>query len=155
MAQGVAFAARRLGVPCRVVVPEHAPETKLAAITRLGGDIVKVPFDAWWDVILSGQCDDMDGVLVHPVTDPAVMAGNCTIGLETLEALPDVDTVLVPYGGGGLSAGIASAVRALRPAARVVACEVETGAPLAPSLAAGEMRSADYRPSFVDGIGGK
>jgi threonine dehydratase len=155
MAQGVAWNARRLGVPCTVVVPEHAPETKLAAIERLGATIVPIPFDAWWKVIVDHHHPGIDGTFIHPVSDPAVIAGNGTIGLEILEDLPDVDTVLVPYGGGGLSCGIAAAIRALRPGVRIVACEVETATPLTASLAAGGPRQVDYVPSFVDGIGAK
>ncbi len=155
MAQGLAWNARRLGIPCQVIVPDHAPKTKLAAIRRLGGEIIKVPFDRWWDVIVSGEYEDLDGRFIHPVSDPAVMAGNGTIGLEILADLPDVDAVVIPYGGGGLSSGIASAMRALRPAARLYAVEVETAAPLSASLRAGKPVEVDYRPSFVDGIGGK
>lgn len=155
MAQGVAWNARRLGIPCAVVVPDHAPHTKLAAIERLGARIVKVPFERWWRVLVEHEYPELEGLFVHPVSDPAVIAGNGTIGLEILEDLPDVDTVLVPYGGGGLSCGIASALHALRPATRVFACEVETAAPFAASLAAGRPVSVDYAPSFVDGIGGK
>lgn len=155
MAQGVAWNARRLGVPCTVVVPEHAPQTKLAAIERLGGTIVRVPFDAWWKVIVEHHHRGIEGMFIHPVSDPAVIAGNGTIGLEILEDLPDVETVLVPYGGGGLSCGIASAIRALKAGVKVVACEVETATPLTASLAAGRPRQVDYTPSFVDGIGAK
>jgi threonine dehydratase len=155
MAQGVAWNARRLGIPCTVIVPDHAPETKLSAIERLGGSIVKVPFDRWWQVILDHGYPGIEGLFIHPVSDPAVIAGNGTIGLEILEDLPDVDAVLVPYGGGGLSCGIASAIRPLRPATRIYACEVETAAPFAASLAAGKPASVAYTPSFVDGIGGK
>ena len=155
MAQGVAWNARRMGIPCRVVVPDHAPETKLAAIRRLGGDIIKVPFDGWWTIILSGRYDTLPGLFIHPVRDRAVMAGNGTIGLEILEDLPDVDALVIPYGGGGLSGGIASALRALKPDARIYAVEVETAAPLAAALAADRPVEVDYRASFVDGIGGK
>jgi threonine dehydratase len=155
MAQGVAWNARRLGIPCTVVVPDHAPETKLAAVRRLGGKIIKVPFDEWWEIILTGKYEKCQGLFVHPVSDPAVIAGNGTIGLEIVEDLPDVDALVIPYGGGGLSCGIASALRSLRPQTRVYACEVETACPLATSLAAGEPRSVTYQPSFVDGIGGK
>jgi threonine dehydratase len=153
MAQGVAWNARRLGIPCTVVVPDHAPETKLAAITRLGGKIIKVPFEEWWQVIVTHQYAGLDGLFVHPVSDPAVMAGNGTIGLEILEDLPDVDTILVPYGGGGLSCGIASGIRALKPDTNIYACEVETSAAFSAALAAGEMTKIDYQASFVDGIG--
>lgn len=155
MAQGVAYGARHLQVPCSVVVPDHAPRTKLEAIERLGGQVVKVPFDEWWDVIVTHDFPGLPGLFIHPVSDPAVIAGNGTIGLEILDELPMVDAVVVPYGGGGLSCGIASALKALRPDVRVYASEVDTAAPLAASLAAGEPRQVDYVPSFVDGIGGK
>lgn len=155
MAQGVAWNARRLGVPCTVVVPEHAPQTKLAAIERFGATIVRIPFDAWWKVIVEHHHPGIEGMFIHPVSDRAVIAGNGTIGLEILEDLPDVTTVLVPYGGGGLSCGIASAIRPLRPGVKIFGCEVETATPLTTSLAAGGPRQVDYTPSFVDGIGAK
>jgi threonine dehydratase len=153
MAQGVAWHARRLGVPCEVVVPDHAPEAKRAAVERLGGRIIGLPFVDWWHVLVTGWMAGRTGLFVHPVCDHAVMAGNGTIGLEILEDLPDVDTIVVPFGGGGLICGIASAVRHLRPEARVLAAEVDTSAALAAALAAGEPVDIDYRPSFVDGIG--
>ena len=153
MAQGVAWHARRLGIACSVVVPDHAPATKLDAIKRLGGEIIKVPFERWWQVIVSGKFDGLAGCFIHPVSDPAVMAGNGVIGLEILEDLPDLDAVVIPYGGGGLSSGIASAIRALQPKARLYAVEVETAAPLAASLRAGKPVEVEYTPSFVDGIG--
>ncbi|MEP7290306.1 MAG: threonine/serine dehydratase [Chloroflexota bacterium] len=153
MAQGVAWHARRLGILCTVVVPDHAPETKLAAITRLGATFIKVPFDEWWQVIVTHQYPGMDGLFVHPVSDPAVMAGNGTIGLEILEDLPDVDTILIPYGGGGLSCGIASAVKALKPDTKIYAAEAETSAAFAAALNAGEIIKIDYKASFIDGIG--
>ena len=98
MAQGVAWAARTLGVPATIVVPEHAPEAKLTAIERLGGRVLKIPYDAWWDVIVTSHLDGLDGLFVHPVQDPAVMAGNGTIGLEILEDLPDPDAVVIQIG---------------------------------------------------------
>ena len=155
MAQGVAWNARRLGVPATAIVPDRAPETKLRAIERLGARTVKVPFDRWWSVITDHHYPGIEGVFIHPVADAAVIAGNGTIGLEILEDLPDVDAVVVPFGGGGLSCGIASAIRARAPRVKVYACEVETAAPFAASLAAGSPQSITYMPSFVDGIGGK
>jgi threonine dehydratase len=155
MAQGVAWNARRLGVSCTVVAPDHAPEAKVSAVERLGGRVLKVPFDEWWQAFVDRGRPGLEGAFVHAFDDDRVMAGNGTIGLELLEDLPDVETVLVPWGGGGLSCGIASAVKALHPSCRVLAVEVETGAPLTASLAAGEPRTVDYRPSFVDGIGSK
>jgi threonine dehydratase len=153
MAQGVAWNARRLGIPSTAVVPDHAPETKLAAIKRLGGEIIKVPFDEWWNVMVTHQYAGLDGLFVHPVSDPAVMAGNGTIGLEILEDLPDVDTIVIPYGGGGLSCGVATAVKALKPDTKIYAGEVETSAAFSGALAAGEKVSINYQASFVDGIG--
>jgi threonine dehydratase len=155
MAQGVAWAARELGLPATIAVPEHAPEAKLAAIERLGGQIIKLPYDDWWNVIITSHLDGVEGLFVHPVQDPAMMAGNGTIGLEILEDLPDPDAVVIPYGGGGLTAGIASAIRALRPQTRIVTAEPETGAALAAALAAGHPVSVDYTASFVDGAGSR
>jgi threonine dehydratase len=155
MAQGVAWAARELGLPATIAVPEHAPEAKLAAIERLGGQVIKLPYDDWWNVIITSHLDGVEGLFVHPVQDPAMMAGNGTIGLEILEDLPDPDAVVIPYGGGGLTAGIASAIRALRPQTRIVTAEPETGAALAAALAAGHPVSVDYTASFVDGAGSR
>jgi threonine dehydratase len=154
MAQGVAWNARRLGVPCTVVVPDHAPQTKVAAIERLGGKTIKVTYERWWQVMEERSYPGVDGLFVHPVSDAAVIAGNGTIGLEIIEDLPDVDTVLVPFGGGGLSAGIATAVKALEPNVKVLACEVETAPSLSAALAVGRPQKIERKPSFIDGIGG-
>jgi threonine dehydratase len=155
MAQGVAWAAREAGVPATIVVPDHAPETKLAAVERLGGRVVKVPFDRWWQAIEESSFEGEGGLFVHPVQNEAVMAGNGTIGLELLEDLDDFDTVLIPWGGGGLTTGIASAVKAKRPDVRIVPVEPETAAPLAATLAAGSPQAVEYVASFVDGSGSR
>ena len=155
MAQGVAWEARRRGLTCTVVVPDNAPATKLAAITRLSARIVKVPWERWWQVLVERSFPGMEGLFIHPTADAAVVAGNGTAGLEILEDLPDVDAILVPWGGGGLSCGIGSALRESNCAAKVFGCEVETAAPLAASLEAGRPISIDYRASFVDGIGAR
>jgi threonine dehydratase len=152
-AQGVAWHARRLGLPCTIVVPEVAVETKLAAIRRLGGRVVKTSYDTWWQTFRTHEFPGLEGLFIHPFADEAVIAGNATIGLEILEDLPDVDAVVVPYGGGGLSCGVAAALGALRPGAKVYASEVETAAPLAASLEAGQPQTIDRLPTFVDGIG--
>jgi len=154
MAQGVAWNARRLGIPCTVVVPEGAPATKLAAVERMGGRIVAVPHDEWFDTFRTRKREGMEGLFVHAFSDEAVMAGNGTIGLEILEDLPDVDTVVVPYGGGGLASGIASAIRVLRPATKIYAAEASTAAPLDASLKKGEAIDIAHTRTFVDGIGG-
>ena len=155
MAQGVAYAARLRGVPATIVVPEHAPQTKISAIERLGGTVIRVPYDEWWQVLVDGRYEGAGGLFVHPVDNPFVMAGNGTIGLELLEQCDDFDAVLVPYGGGGLLTGIASAVKAARPEVRFYAVEPETGAPVTATLAAGEPTAVDYVPSFVDGSGSR
>ncbi|MEZ4416491.1 MAG: pyridoxal-phosphate dependent enzyme [Gemmatimonadota bacterium] len=155
MAQGVAWNARRLGVPCSVVVPEGAPRTKLDAIARLGARSVPKPFAEWWNVLVEHGHPEMEGFFVHPVSDPAVLAGNATIGLEIVEDLPDVDAVVVAYGGGALSCGIACAVEALKPGTPVYAAEVDTAAPFAASLEAGSPQSIEWVRSFVDGIGSR
>jgi len=137
-------------------VPDTAPEAKLSAITRLGAAIHKVPFAEWWNVLVTRRHPRFEGQLfVHPVSDRAVIAGNGTIGLEIAEDLPDADAIIIPYGGGGLSTGIASALRPLCPAIRIYAAEPETAAPLAAALAAGSPQESAYTPSFVDGIGSK
>ena len=155
MAQGVAWWARSLGVPCRVIVPDRAPLAKTAAVERMGGEIIRRPFAEWWDVLMSHDTGGVPGTFIHPVVNSDVIAGNGTIGLEIAEDLPDVEAVVIPYGGGGLSCGIAAALRALRPSCRIYAVEVETAAPLTASLAAGEPRSVEHRSSFVDGISGR
>jgi threonine dehydratase len=155
MAQGVAYCARRMGIPATVVTPETAPETKLRAVERLGGRIIKVPFEAWWRTFEERSFPGVDAVFIHAFDDPDVMAGNGVIGLELMEDLPDLDAVVVPWGGGGLACGIAAVVKALKPSIRVYAAECETGAPLSASLAAGKPVVVDYRPSFVDGIASK
>ncbi|MEP7383559.1 MAG: pyridoxal-phosphate dependent enzyme [Gemmatimonadota bacterium] len=155
MAQGVAWCAREMGVPCTVVVPEHAPKSKTDAVERLGGRIVRRPFDAWWQILVDRGAPGQAGRFIHPVSDADVMAGNATVALEILEDVPDVAAIVVPYGGGGLSCGIASAVRHLAPHVKVFAAEVATAAPLAPALAAGGPVATPYTASFVDGIGGR
>jgi threonine dehydratase len=153
MAQGVAWNARALNIPCTVIVPDHAPQTKLDAITRLGAKFIKIPFSEWWEVIMTRKFAGINGLFVHPVADSNVIAGNGTIGLEILEDLPEVDAVIVPYGGGGLITGIASATKSLKPDVKMYASEVETAAPLAPSLKAGMPVKVEYTASFVDGMG--
>ena len=155
MGQGVAWAAREAGVRARIVAPDSAPRAKLDAIERLGGEVVLVPYDVWWQTMVERRYEGLDGLFVHPVEDDAVMAGNGTIGLEICEDLEAFDTVIVPWGGGGLTTGIASAVKALRPDVRVVTAEPATGAPMAAAVAAGGPTEIEFQPSFVDGAGGR
>ena len=155
MAQGVAFCARRLGIKATIIAPETAPATKTLAVERMGGRVIKVPFADWWQTFERRSYPGIDAAFIHAFDDPHVMAGNATIALELLEDLPDLDAVVIPWGGGGLSCGIAAVLRALAPRVRIYAAEIETAAPLAASLVAGEPRTVEYRPSFVDGIGSK
>lgn len=153
MAQGVAWCAREMGIRCRVVVPDTAPRAKTDAIERLGGEVVKVSFNEWWETLVNRGHPDMDGYFVHPFADEGVMAGNATIGVEIFEDLVDVDAVIVPYGGGGLSCGIASAASALSPDTKVFAVEAETAAPLAASFKLNAPATVIRTPTFIDGMG--
>ncbi|MEO5897468.1 MAG: threonine/serine dehydratase [Vicinamibacterales bacterium] len=155
-AQGVALAARRAGASCSVMVMDTAPETKLRSIERLGAKIVKRPYEDCWRTVEQHRSDLMTGQFVHPFDDDLFISGNGTIGLEIMEDLPDVDAVIAPLGGGGLLAGIAAAMRELRPAAKIYASEPETAAPLALSFEAGRASTFDrWTTSFVDGAGGR
>ncbi|MDX6402347.1 MAG: threonine dehydratase [Gaiellaceae bacterium] len=155
MAQGVAWAAREAGVRATIIAPDAAPRAKLDAVERLGGEIISVPHEVWWQTMVERRYEGVEGLFVHPVEDDAVMAGNGTIGLELCEDLAQFDEVIIPWGGGGLTTGIASAVKALRPGVRVVTAEPETAAPLAASLPRGEPTEIEFASSFVDGAGGR
>jgi len=152
MAQGVAWAARELGVHATVVAPQNAPRAKLDRVAALGAEVVLVPHETWWQAMVDHRYQGIDALFIHPVEDELVMAGNGTIGLELIESGVVFDTVVIPWGGGGLTTGIASA---LQGRARIVTAEPETAAPLAASLQAGRPAEIDYRPSFVDGAGGR
>jgi len=152
-ALGLAWAAKKLGVKCTIVLPTHAPTTKLEKILNLGAEVIKVPADKFFEIFVTRTHEGIEGTFVHAFSDPAVMAGNGTIGLEILEDLPDVDTVLVAWGGGGLACGVASAIRAIKPDVKIYACEIETSQPLTASFKSGKAATnADYAHSFVDGI---
>ena len=153
MAQGVAYTARRLGIPCSVVLPQDAAATKIAALERMGAQLHFVSHEEWWQVLVNRGHPEFAGQFIHPAADPNVIAGDATIGLEILADLPDVDTVVVPYGGGGLSCGIASALRGAGSKARVLAAESAHCAPLSASLAAGRPVEVPVNPSFVTGLG--
>jgi threonine dehydratase len=155
-AQGVALAARKMGIPCKVLVMDTAPAAKLDAAQRLGAEIVKVPFDECWKALADRSHPSMTGSFVHPFEDDEFIAGNASAGLEILEDLPDVDCVVAAFGGGGLSCGIATAMQERAPHVKVFAAEPETAAPLARSLAMGSAQNfPDWQYSWVDGCGGK
>lgn len=155
-AQGVALAALKAGVPCKVLVMDTAPAAKLDAVRRLGGEIVQATYDQCWKALSDRAHPAMTGTFVHPFEDDEFIAGNASAGLEILEDLPDVDAVVAGFGGGGLSCGIASGLKARGSKAKVFAAEPETASPLAYSLAAGSAKYfPDWKASFVDGCGGK
>jgi threonine dehydratase len=155
MAQGAAWMARQFGIPCTVIAPNTAPAVKIKAIERLGGRVIQVSFEDWWTAFEERAYPGVEGTFIHAFDDPDVMAGNGTIALEILEDLPDVEAVVIPWGGGGLACGIASVIRELKPDCRIFAAEVETAAPLAASLNAGVPTQVEFKPSFIDGIGAK
>ena len=155
-AQGVALAARKAGVPCKILMIDAAPAAKFDAVHRLGGEVVKASYDQCWQALADRAHPAMTGAFIHPFEDDAFIAGNASAGLEILEDLPDVDCVVAGFGGGGLSCGIAAALKARGHKAKVFAAEPETAAPLARSLAAGSPQSfPGWKASFVDGCGGK
>ena len=156
MAQALAWQARERGIQCTTIVPDNAPSTKLDAIRRFGAKVIQVSFDEVWRVVVNHRYPPLqNSVFIHPFADSRMIAGNGTIGIEIMEDLPKVDSVVVPFGGGGLSTGIASAVRALNEKVPVYACEPDTAAPLAASFSAGSPQQVTRVPSFVDGAGGK
>ena len=154
MAQALAWCARQRGISCTVVVPETAPEAKLSAVRRLGADIVTVALEEFFKILSSRHKEGMRGTFVHAFSDGRMMAGNGTIALEILEDLPQVEAILVPYGGGGLTCGIASGVQAIDSRVKVFACEPESAAPLNHSIAAGRPVAPPFRRTFIDGAGG-
>jgi threonine dehydratase len=152
-ALGVAHMARRLGIAATAIVPTNAPAAKLEKLRRLGARIDIRPADAWWRAIESGTLEDQAGVYIDAVRDPAALAGDATIGAEILADWPEVEAILVPFGGGGLACGIASAARLLRPEVKVIACELESARPLAAALAAGHPVPTEHEAGFVSGVG--
>ncbi len=150
---GLVFAARQIGVPATVVVPEGSAMTKANALAELGAKVIRLPFDNWWSVLTNRRYPGEEGVFVHPVAESGVMAGNATIGAEILEDLPDCDAVVVPFGGGGLACGIGSVMRRLKPAVRMIVAESEAAQPAAAAIAAGGPVRVRHLQSFVDGMG--
>ena len=154
--QGVAYAARAAGIPCTVLVIDKAPETKIERMRALGAHLIKAPFDDCWKAMDERTYPGIEGTFVHPFDDHDFIAGNASVGLEILEDLPNVRTVIAAIGGGGLIAGIGSAMRHLAPHVRVLGAEPETASPGAVSFAAGSPQEfPQWQASFVDGAGGK
>jgi threonine dehydratase len=152
-ALGVAWMARRLGISATAVVPAGAPQAKLEKLRRLGTRIDMRPDDVWWRAIEAGTLEEQAGVYIDAVRDPASLAGDATIGVEVLEQWPDVEAILVPFGGGGLASGIACAVRALRPDVKIIACELASAHPLQSAFAAGAPTATAHDAGFVSGVG--
>jgi threonine dehydratase len=154
--QGVAYAARKFGVPSTVVAIETAPQTKLERMRTLGAEIVPVSYERAWVAAEEHAYEGLDGTFVHPFDNHDFIAGHGTMGLEILEDLPDVRTVIAAIGGGGLITGVGSAIKAMRPNVKVIGAEPETAAPYALSLREGGPRKfTEWQASFVDGAGGK
>jgi len=151
--QGLAFAARQIGVPATVVVPDGSATTKALALAELGATVIRLPFDEWWSVLTSRSFAGEAGVFIHPVAESAVIAGNATIGAEILEDQPGCDAVVVPFGGGGLACGIGSVMRRIKPAVRMIVAESEAAQPAAAALASGRPVKVPHIQSFVDGMG--
>jgi len=149
----VAWAGAKLGIRTDVVVPDNAPRGKLDVLARLGATVHKIPFSEWWNVIISHRFPGLEGTFIDAVGDRHAIAGDGTIGLEIVRQLPDVDTVLIPFGGGGLTTGIASSIRALKPDVRIVACESEAAIPLTAAFRNGGPVEVDHRDCFISGIG--
>jgi threonine dehydratase len=153
--QGVAYAARQAGVPCTVVVIETAPQAKIDRMRALGAKLVPVPYEVAWKALGDRSFPGVDGTFVHPFDDHNFIAGHATMGLEILEDAPDTAAVIASIGGGGLIAGVGSAIKALRPDIKVWGVEPETAAPAALSFAKGSPQEfTDWKLSFVDGAGG-
>ncbi len=149
----LAWLAQRMGIPATVYVPENAPAGKCASIRRAGAQTRELPYSDWWDAICNHAVTGEQGLYIDAVCDPAAIAGNATIGLEILQDLPEVDTIIVPFGGGGVACGIAAAVGMLKPGTRVLAAECAMSTPLTSSLAAGHAVAVENRKSFISGIG--
>lgn len=152
-ALGVAFMARRLGIGATAVVPINAPEAKLEKLRRLGTRIDMRPIEEWWQAIRAGTLEDQEGIYIDAVRDSASLAGDATIGLEILVHSPDIEAILIPFGGGGLACGIACAVRALKPGVKIIACELASAHPLKAAFDAGAPAETPHAPGFVSGVG--
>lgn len=154
MAYGMAWAANKLGIPMAAYMYAGAPQTKISGVRHLGGEVRFISMETWWQYIIDAARPDFPELLINPVTDQAVLSGNGSIGMEIVEDLPEVDVVLTPYGGGSMTTGVASAVKALRPQARILAVEDENAAPVTAALAAGGIVEIETGPSFIKSIGG-
>jgi threonine dehydratase len=150
---GMAWMAQQLGIAARVYAPETSPAAKLNAIREFGADVHLLDSDAWWQIIENGGHPDDPGLYADAVRSPAALAGNATIGLEIIEQLPDVDTIFVPFGGGGVACGIAAAARACKPATRIIVAESDAAAPATAALRAGRPEPVAMQPSFISGAG--
>lgn len=150
--QAIARAAADLGLPCIIHVPENAARVKVENLKRMGAEVREHSFAGWWRIMQTRETGD-DGTFFHPVCQREVIAGAATIGAEIVEDLPDVETVLIPIGGGGLASGIAQAVKAQRPGCRILAVETDTALPLEAALESGAPVTVERTASFVDGMG--
>jgi threonine dehydratase len=154
--QGVAYAARKAGVPCTVVAIETAPTAKLDRMRALGATLILVSYEGAWQALDARAYPGAEGTFIHPFDDDNFIAGHATMGLEILEDAPDTAVVIAGIGGGGLITGVGSAIKALKPEVRVIGAEPETAAPAALSFQVGSPQQfKDWQASFVDGAGGQ
>ena len=154
--QGVAYAARKAGVPCMVVAIETAPAAKIERMRALGAKLILVSFEVAWQALEARTFPGAEGTFVHPFDDHNFIAGHATMGLEILEDAPDTVAVIAGIGGGGLVTGVGSAIKALKPEVKVWGAEPETAAPAALSFSMGSPQVfTAWKASFVDGAGGR
>ncbi len=151
---GLALAARKIGIPARVYVPDTAARVKTDALEELGATVIRQSQDDWWQIMMNRKAEGEEGIFLHPCADPAVVIGNATIGMEIVEDWPEVEAILVPFGGGGLALGIALGARTLKPDVQVIACESTAATPLRATFDAGTPVTVPFdTTTFINGIG--
>jgi threonine dehydratase len=152
-AQSLAYAAHARGVPCEVFMPREASVAKVAAVGAYGGTVVLGGESVDLCVELAeARAAETGATFVHPFDDPEVIIGQGTLGLELLADVPDLATVILPIGGGGLASGVGAVVKLARPEIRIVGVQVEAAAPFPASLAAGEPLEVEGASTIADGI---
>lgn len=154
MAQAVAHVAKKLNIPCKIYLPDTAPNVKREMILQLAAEIIELPYQAVWDIVAGRQLSPDDGTLfIHPAYNPSLLRGYSSIAHEIIQDMPDLDAIIIPFGVGGLSIGVGTAIRELKPDVAIYTSEPETAAPLKRSLANGQASSVQRLPSFIDAIG--
>lgn len=154
MAQVVAYAAQCLSIPCKLYIPDSAPHVKKESVRNLGAEIIELPYQTIWQMVTEDCSHDPEtGIFIHPASNSSLLKGYASIAQEIIEDMPDVEAVVIPFGVGGLSIGVGTALRQLKPDVALFTCEPETAAPLKKSLQDGTPCSINRLQSFVDAIG--